>query len=83
MKDIRRTISIRRQLAPVLPFLSVSYLSKTYFGKSSSWFYQRLNGNIVNGKAASFTPEDLNTLSLALTELGDIMKDTSQSIVRP
>lgn len=33
VKDIRRTITIRRQLAPVLPFLSVSYLAKTYFGK--------------------------------------------------
>ncbi len=82
-KDIRRTITIRRQLAPVLPFLSVSYLAKTYFGKSTSWFYQRLNGNLVNGKPAGFTPEELNTLSVALSELGDIMIDTSRSITRP
>ena len=46
-KDIQKTLTIRQQLEPILPYISVSSLAKDYFGKSTSWFYQRLNGNIV------------------------------------
>ena len=48
-------IAVRRQIETILPFISVSALAKEYFGKSSSWFYQRLNGNTVHGKQVSFT----------------------------
>ncbi len=67
--DIRRTFSIRQQLEPILPYISVSSLAKDYFGKSTSWFYQRLNGNIVHGKAAAFTDKELNILKDALKDV--------------
>lgn len=62
-------ISIRKQMEEVLPFISVSALAKVYFGKSASWFYQRLNGNVVHGKSASFTPQEMNTLRRALDDV--------------
>lgn len=67
--DIRRTLSIRQQMEPILPYISVSSLAKDYFGKSTSWFYQRLNGNIVHGKAAAFTDKELNILKDALKDV--------------
>lgn len=67
--DIRRTLSIRKQLEPILPYISVSSLAKDYFGKSASWFYQRLNGNIVHGKAAAFTDKELGVLMDALKDV--------------
>lgn len=67
--DIRRTLSIRQQMEPILPYISVSSLAKDYFGKSTSWFYQRLNGNIVHGKAATFTDKELNILKNALKDV--------------
>lgn len=67
--DIRRTLSIRQQMEPILPYISVSSLAKDYFGKSASWFYQRLNGNIVHGKAAAFTDRELNVLVDALKDV--------------
>ena len=60
---------VRRQMEEVLPILSVSYLAKHYFGKSASWFYQRLNGNKVNGKIASFTREEIEILNEALQDI--------------
>lgn len=71
--DIKEQLTIRERLEPVLPYLSVSKLAKDYFNKSSSWFYQRLNGNKIHGKVCRFTDKELETLDQAL-------KDISQRI---
>jgi hypothetical protein len=68
---------LRTKLESVLPVISVSHLAKEYFGKTPQWFYQRLNGNIVNGKQAKFTNNELQTLSSALK---DISEKISQSV---
>ncbi|WP_278624976.1 DUF5053 domain-containing protein [Parabacteroides gordonii] len=70
---IKEQLTIRERLEPVLPYLSVSKLAKDYFNRSSSWFYQRLNGNKIHGKVCRFTDKELETLDLAL-------KDISQRI---
>lgn len=69
LEEVRQEL-LRDKMKEVLPAISVSYIARKYFGKSSSWFYQRLNGNKVNGKEASFTPGELNTLSAALNDIG-------------
>lgn len=68
-RDIRITVTARELLKPILPYVSVTALAKEYFGKSASWFYQRLNGNLVHGKAAAFTDAELNTLADALKDV--------------
>lgn len=82
-QDLIKVVEVRQKLDRVLDFASMSYIAKNYFGKTRQWLYQRVNGNIVNGKPVDFTPDELNTLSVALSELGDIMKETSRSIARP
>ncbi len=62
-------ISIKMQLQEVSEIISLSYLAKKYFGKTKAWLYQRVNGNIVNGKPCKFTPEELNTLNEALQDI--------------
>jgi len=69
LEGVRQEV-LRDKMKEVLPAISVSYISRKYFGKSSSWFYQRLNGNKVNGKEAAFTPNELSTLSAALKDIG-------------
>ena len=64
---------LRSKLESVLPFISVSALVKTYFKKSPQWFYQRLNGSIVNGKPVKFNETELNTLANALNDIGKKM----------
>ena len=68
---------LRDKLENVLPAISVSHLAKEYFGKTPQWFYQRLNGNTVNGKQAKFTSNELHVLADALK---DISKRISQSV---
>lgn len=71
LESIRDTnaMLLREKLKDVLPIMSVSYLTKTYFDKSPQWFYQRLNGNAVNGKSAQFTSTDLKILHGALLDI--------------
>lgn len=75
--DIQRTLTIRQQMGSILPYLSVSKLAEDYFGKSSSWFYQRLNGNIIHGKTVSFTDKEIEILNSALKEIGTKIKDVT------
>ncbi|WP_172918080.1 DUF5053 domain-containing protein [Capnocytophaga canis] len=64
-----KELSVKVRLNEVLPILPLSYIAEHYFQKSKSWFYQRLNGNIVNGSPAQFTQEEIKTLNFALQDL--------------
>lgn len=72
-KDTNKRVDellLREKLEDVLPFISVSALSKTYFKRSPQWFYQRLNGSVVNGKPVKFNNSELKILSAALVDIG-------------
>ena len=70
MNALAEEIRVREKMEAILPMISVSYLAKHYFGKSSSWLYQRINGNKVHGKPAKFTAQELEKLRHALREIG-------------
>ena len=67
--DVVEENAIKLQLQEVAEIVSLSYLAKKYFNKSRSWLYQRLNGNLVNGKPARFTQEELQTFNDALQDI--------------
>jgi len=69
VEDIKQTINIRKMLAPVLPAISISYLAKNYFHKTPQWFYQRMNGNKVNGKPVKFSDSEVQTLNFAIKDI--------------
>lgn len=50
----------------LLRVVNGAYIAERFFGKTGSWFSQKLNNNIKNGKPCSFTSEELKTLSDAL-----------------
>lgn len=52
-----------------LNILPLSHIAEHYFKKSRQWLYQRINGNIVNGKPAQFTDEEIETLNFALQDI--------------
>lgn len=70
---------IREKIKNILPVISLSYIAKTYFGKTKSWIYQRVNGNLVNGKPAKFTDEEKEILNSALKDIADLLMKTSVS----
>jgi len=64
-------------LGEIAKAVSLSYIATTYFGKSRSWLYQRLNGHTVNGKQAQFSPDEKKQFALALKDLSIQLHDTS------
>lgn len=60
--------------------VSMSYISKEYFGKTRTWLYQKLNGNMVNGKPARLTGEERRKLKFALEDIAKKLQDTSSKI---
>lgn len=67
---------IRKQMEDILPCISLAYIAETYFKKSRQWLYQRVNGLLVNGKPARFTPEEIETLNFALQDMGQRLATT-------
>ena len=65
--------TIKLQLQNISEIISLSFIAKHYFGKTKEWLYQRINGNVVNGKPCRFTAEELDRFNHAL-------KDISQKI---
>lgn len=78
-----KTLNVKKELERVQDFISMSYIAEHYFGKTRHWLYQRINGNIVNGKPVDFTTQELDTLSQALSDMGAMLNETSRSIARP
>jgi len=71
---------IKMQLMEVTKIVSLSYIAKNYFNKTRAWMYQRINGNKVNGKAASFTKEEINTLNYAIQDISKKLGSTVISL---
>jgi hypothetical protein len=70
-------INMRLDMEDVANAISLSYIAKTYFGKSKGWLYQRLNGYNVNGKPARFTDDERNRFVEALHDLSHRIEDTA------
>ena len=76
----RCDVNASELLGDVRSALSLSFIAKTYFGKGASWLMQRVNGNIVNGRPAAFTDDELMTLSKSLADLGKKLLSVADGI---
>lgn len=66
----RKLIRLREiEGAEIFDTLNCASISKRFFQRSRGWFIQRLNNNTVNGKPASFSPEELLKLRISLKVL--------------
>ncbi len=78
----RDDVDVASLLNGVKDYLTYSSVAEKYFGHSGAWLSQRLNGNIVNGRPASFTSSELMTLSVALADVGSRLLSVSRDIKR-
>lgn len=62
--------SIHREMGALSEVINLAYIARHYFGKTRQWLYQRLKGQTVNGKPASFTPEEEALFIGALKDIG-------------
>lgn len=73
MKEMAKGIEdLRKQIdAEKYKILPLSYIAKNYFGKSSSWLLQRINGYKVRGRTYSLTDEQKNIFNKAVKEVAE------------
>ena len=72
---------IKDKLKDILGIISASYIAKNYFNKTTAWFYQRLNNNIVNGKQARFSKEEIEVLRHALEDISCKINNSAAQLV--
>ena len=62
-------LSIKAQLGEYYEVLPLSYIAKTFFGKSPAWLYQRINGIPVRGRVYSLNEEQKRIFNTAMEQL--------------
>ena len=72
--------TMRQKLYDLLVAISWADLSRTYFGKSSSWLYHKMDGRDGNGKPTTFTAEEQEQLKGALIDLSNRIRKAAETI---
>lgn len=75
-----KELTMAEKFGEVTSMVSMAYIAKTYFGKSRSWLAHKMNGDVINGKTATFTTDELATLRSALQDMSQKFSSLSLSI---
>lgn len=62
--------------------INITKFSKRFFGKSHSWFSQRLHGSLVMKKEQSFKEEEYNKIAEGFRELAKQLNQYADEIER-
>ena len=71
---------VKQRLSDILVAISWREIARTYFGKSSSWLYHKLDGIDGNGGCGGFTPEEAVRLKEALCDLSNRIRSAAEKI---
>lgn len=71
---------MKQQMDDILLAISWGNLAKTYFTKSASWFYHKMDGSDGNGKPTEFNLEERAELKGALVDLSNRIRRAADSI---
>lgn len=72
--------TMKGKLEDLLVAISWADLSRTYFGKSNSWLYHKMDGRDGNGKPTSFSAEETYRLKGALYDLADRIRRAADTL---
>lgn len=64
----------------IMRVLNAAYIAERFFGKSRSWFSQKLNHHEKNGVPAKFTPSEIETLRNALYTLSIELQEIADDL---
>ncbi len=62
-------VNLKQRIAPYAEIIPLGYIARKYFGKSTAWLSQRINGTKVRGKVYTLSKEDLETFNFALQDI--------------
>lgn len=71
---------VKAKMSDILTAVSWREIARTYFGKSSSWLYHKLDGIDGNGGSGGFTVDETAQLKGALCDLSDRIRRAADSI---
>lgn len=71
---------VKSKMSDILIAISWREIARTYFGKSSSWLYHKLDGIDGNGGVGGFTPDEVAQLKGALCDLSERIRRAADSI---
>ena len=71
---------VKAVLSDVLMSITWRDIARTYFGKSSSWLYHKMDGISGNGTPDGFTEEEIKQLQGALYDLSDRIRVAAQKL---
>lgn len=66
----------------IMRVVNASYIAERFFGKSRSWFSQKMNSHLKNGSPAGFTPEEIRILSNALYTISIELQEVADELQR-
>jgi hypothetical protein len=72
--------TIKSMLSDILLSVKWAHISTHYFGRSRSWFSQRLNGYNGNNHESDFTEKERKTLKDALYDLSERIRICADKI---
>lgn len=70
----------KKLLSDVLMTISWRELARTYFGKSSSWLYHKMDGINGVGGVGGFTEDEAKQLQNALFDLSDRIRKAAEKL---
>lgn len=71
---------MKKRLNDILLVVSWREISKNYFGKSSSWFYHKMDGIDGNGGTGGFSSMEAETMKEALYDLSNRIRVAADRI---
>lgn len=71
---------MKRKVKDILMAVSWRDFANTYFQRSSSWFYHKMDGIDGNGKEGGFNQEELDQMKGALVDLSDRIRRVADSL---
>lgn len=74
MKPIIKDTEVKTKLRDVYLTITWAKIADRYFGRSTSWIYNKMNGRDGNGGEGAFTPEETIQLKEALYDFAERVK---------
>jgi hypothetical protein len=71
---------MKRKVQDVLMAVSWRDFANTYFQKSSSWFYHKMDGIDGNGGAGGFNQQEAEQMRSALIDLSNRIRRAAENI---
>lgn len=83
MKQQNVISDMKKRMQDISLCVSWREISNTYFKKSVSWFYHKMDGIDGNGGVGGFTPEEAEQLYAALNDTADRIRRAAELIKAP